>query len=167
MSDFLNRIDRQTTGNRCDVTPLFADAQAFAALVDDLVARVKGADFDRVAAIDALGFILGTAIAVRSDKGVIAVRKGGKLPIECARQEFVDYTKQHKSLELRPDMVRPGERVLLVDEWIETGAQVNAAIALIERLGGFIAGVATITIDAEVATGLAARGYRVFAAATA
>src|SRR4051812_21094160 len=162
--DSLSRIDRQTTGNRCDVTPLFADGEAFAALVDHLLDQMNGVAFDRVAAIDALGFILGTAIAVRAGKGVIAIRKGGKLPVVCERREFLDYTKQIKSLELRSDMVRPGERVLIVDEWIETGAQVQAAIALAEHCGAIVAGVVTINIDADAAEKLTANGYRVFAA---
>ena len=61
--------------------------------------------------------------------------------------EFVDYTGQRKSLELRAGALKPGTRVLVVDEWIETGAQVKAAIELIERQGGVVAGVATINVD--------------------
>jgi adenine phosphoribosyltransferase len=162
--DFLSLIDRQTTGNRCDVTPLFADGEALAALVDHLLAQMSGVPFDRVAAIDALGFILGTAIAVRAGKGVIAIRKAGKLPVACERREFVDYTKQTKSLELRPDILRRGERLLIVDEWIETGAQIKAAIELIEPLGAIVAGVVTINIDADAEENLKAKGYRVVAA---
>jgi adenine phosphoribosyltransferase len=164
MDSFLSRIDRQTTGNRCDVTPVFADAEAFAGLVDHLLGQMTAVAFDRVAAIDALGFILGAAIATRLGKGLIALRKGHKLPLAAMRESFVDYTGEAKSLEMRADIMRKGEAVLLVDEWIETGAQVRAAIALIERGGGRVSGIATINADADAAAALIARGYRIFAA---
>jgi len=164
MKDFLAAIDRQTTGNRCDVTPLFAEADAFSTLVDHLIAQTSALKFDRIAAIDALGFILGAAIATRLGKGLIALRKGEKLPLAAMREEFVDYTGQSKSLEMRPDILRPDERMLLVDEWIETGAQARAAIKLIERAGGAVAGIATINADSTAASDLIGRGYPVFAA---
>ena len=161
--DYLRLIDRDTTGRRCDVTPLFADPEAFSQLLGDLIRQFAGTEFDRVAAVDALGFILGTGLALRMGKGLIVVRKGGKLPVPADVAEFVDYTGQPKSLELRPDAVVRGSRVLLVDEWVETGAQVRAAISLIERRGGVVAGVASINIDAEAGAALTQSGYRCFA----
>jgi adenine phosphoribosyltransferase len=162
-SGYLRLVDRQTTGNRCDVTPLFADATAFWQLLEDLKCQLTGSEFDAVAAVDALGFILGTALAVRMHKGVIPVRKGGKLPVRTEFAEFVDYTGTRKSLELRPDAIRPGMRLLLVDEWVETGAQVRAAISLIERCGGVVVGVASINIDANAKANLQQLGYPCFA----
>jgi len=122
MKDYLRLIDTHTRGPRCEVTPLFADAAAFAALVSDLVAPFDAVKIDLVAGIDALGFILGTAIAIRLGKGFIPIRKGGKLPVQADRVDFVDFTGQSKSLELRAGAVQPGVKILLVDEWIETGA---------------------------------------------
>jgi adenine phosphoribosyltransferase len=150
--DYLHLIDTHTTGPRCDVTPLFGDYAAFAALVDDLAARFSDTAFDAVAGIDALGFILGTALAGRFEKGFIPLRKGGKLPVAVDQAEFVDYTGQLKTLELRRGAIPPGVRVLLVDEWIETGAQVKAAIRLVEGQGGVVAGIATINADRNEAT---------------
>jgi adenine phosphoribosyltransferase len=149
MSDrpYLALIDRETSGNRCDVTPLFADYAAFSALVDDLAALVERLAFDVVAGIDALGFILGTALALRCHVGFVPIRKGGKLPVAVDSVACVDYTGQRKTLELRRDALKPGTRVLLVDEWIETGAQAQAAIRLIEGQGGVIAGIASLHID--------------------
>jgi adenine phosphoribosyltransferase len=147
MKDYLGLIDVNTPGRRNDVTPLFADAAAFSELVTDLTAAFAPAEIDLVAGIDALGFILATAIAIRFGKGLVPIRKGGKLPVQADRQEFVDYTGKLKSLELRAGMLQPGNRILLVDEWIETGAQIKAAIALIERQGGILAGIAAINID--------------------
>ena len=122
--EYIARIDTSGRG-RYDVTPLFADARAFAALVDDLLAFAQPLSFEIVAGIDALGFILGSALAIRAGTGFIPIRKEGKLPVLTEREAFVDYTGTQKALELRPDAVLPGQRILVVDEWIETGAQVS------------------------------------------
>ena len=154
MSDrpYLALIDHNTNGARCDVTPLFGDYAAFSALVDDLAALVEPLAFDVVVGIDALGFILGAALALRIHTGFVPVRKGGKLPVAVDSAECVDYTGQRKTLELRRDALRPGTRALVVDEWIETGAQVRAVIQLIEGQGGVIAGIASLHIDDDEAT---------------
>jgi adenine phosphoribosyltransferase len=146
---------------RYDVTPIFADAAAFSALLDDMLAACADLEFDLVAGIDALGFALGAGLAARSGKGFLPVRKGGKLPVPADRMEFVDYTGERKSLEIRHDAITPGQRMLLVDEWIETGAQVAAAIALIERQGGVVAGVVTLHMDECERTRDLARRYSV------
>lgn len=145
--DYLRLIDTETPGGRCDVTPLFGEHTAFAALVEDLAARFGDTVVEVVAGIDALGFILGAALALRLRVGFLPIRKGGKLPVKVERAEFVDYTHQAKALELRAGALKPGARVLVVDEWIETGAQVRAAITLIEAQGGLVAGIAAIHID--------------------
>ena len=152
MDDYLRLIDKQTQGRRYDITPLFANFQAFSALVEDLIHPFAKIKFDCVAGIDALGFILGAAIAVRLEKGFVPVRKGGKLPVRTDVAEFVDYTAQNKSLELKVGAIRAGTRVLVVDEWVETGAQVQAAIELGEKQGGVVIGVATINIDDNAVT---------------
>ena len=148
---YIARIDTSGRG-RYDVTPIFADARAFAALIDDLLAFAQPLSFEVVAGIDALGFILGSALAIRAGTGFVPIRKEGKLPVLTESEAFVDYTGTKKALELRPDAVLPRQRVLVVDEWIETGVQVSAAIRLIERHGGVIAGIATIHIDANERT---------------
>lgn len=142
--------------NRCDVTPIFADAAAFAALIEDLVTGVQPLQVEAVAGIDALGFVLGAAIAAKLNVGLITIRKGGKLSAPADREEFVDYSGESKTLELGPGAAGPNQRILIVDEWIETGAQVSAAIALIQRAGGTVAGIATISMDENERT----RGLR-------
>lgn len=149
MKDYLRLIDTQTPGGRCDVTPLFADPTAFAQLVADLAAPFRAVPLDYVAGIDALGFILGAAIALHLQKGLIPIRKGGKLPVAVTAAQFVDYSGSEKTLELRRGSVRAGDNVLIVDEWVETGAQLQAAIHLIEGAGGIVAGIAAINIDAN------------------
>lgn len=163
VADYLQLIDHTTGGSRCDVTPLFADHVAFSALVSDIGEHFGEEAFDVVVGIDSLGFILGTAVALHAGKGFVPVRKGGKLPGMTDETSFVDYSKQLKSLELRHGAFAPGTRVLLVDEWIETGAQVNAAIELIERQGGIITGIATISMDENEATRALRKKYDCYA----
>ena len=164
MTKYLQLIDVNTQGSRNDVTPLFADHESFSALLDDISKQFSPSEFDYVAGIDALGFILGTAVALRSKKGFIPIRKGGKLPVETRSVKFVDYSGKQKSLEIRTDVISPGARILLVDEWIETGAQVKAAIELIESLMGVVAGVATINIDDNDVTQLLKKKYKCYEA---
>ena len=161
MRSYLRKIDTRTSGDRYDVTPLFADFDAFNALVSDLVDLHRMARPNVVACIDALGFILGTAIARELGVAIVPIRKGGKLPVEADRETFVDYSGQEKALELRPDAIAPDHRVLLVDEWIETGSQVSAAIRLLERRGGDIVGIATIHMDENENTDVIRQKYRV------
>lgn len=146
MKSYLGLIDTHSA-RRADVTPLFADSAVFSSLVDDLAHPFSEAGADLAAGIDALGFILGTAIAIRLGIGFVPIRKGGKIPAAVDSIELIDYTGQTKSLELRKGIVRSGMKVLLVDEWVETGAQVAAAAELIERSGGIVVGVCAINID--------------------
>lgn len=161
MKAYLSKIDTNTAGNRNDVTPLFADREAFSQLVDDLACPFRDAGVDAVVAIDALGFILGTAVAESLGVGLIPARKGGKLPVAVDRVAFVDYTGQRKTLELRTDALIAGMNVLVVDEWVETGAQVSAAIALIEKQGAHVAGIATICMDRNGSTSMLRTRYKV------
>jgi adenine phosphoribosyltransferase len=160
MNNYLRLIDTNTAGVRYDVTPLFSDYEAFTALVEDLARPFANTASDYVAGIDALGFILGTAVALRLQKGFVPIRKGGKLPVAVHRVAFVDYSGEAKSLEVRHDALPPGQKVLLVDEWVETGAQMQAAARLIERLGCAVIGVAAINMDDNAASGRLRETYR-------
>ena len=164
MNKYLHLIDTNTNGQRYDVTPLFADYDAFSALVDDISAAFDSKDFDYVAGIDALGFILGAAVTICAKKGFIPIRKGGKLPVETRSISFVDYSGMQKSLEIRVDAALLGARVLLVDEWIETGTQVHAAIELIKSQQGIIAGIATIKMDDNESTQILKKKYKCYQA---
>ncbi len=135
---------------RSDVTPLFEDPKVFSNLVSDLVKPLRGLKIDKVVAIDALGFVLGTAMAQKLGKGMVLARKGGKLPYEKSqiiRQAFTDYTKKRKALEMKKSSIKKGDKVIIVDEWIETGAQVRAVIKIVEKLGGRVVGISTICCD--------------------
>ena len=126
---------------------MLADAESFNQLIEDLASPFLEIELDYVACIDALGFILGTAIACRLEVGIIPIRKGGKLPVETYSKEFRDYSHEVKRLEIRKDILPANAHVLLVDEWIETGAKVRAAASLIESQRGSIVGIATINMD--------------------
>lgn len=147
--DYLSLIDRSKLHyKRSDVTPIFAEPAAFGTLVDDMLAPWRGLGEDekvqRVVGTDALGFIVGTAIALKLGVGFVPVRKGGKLPVKNERVSFRDYSGAEKIFELRAQPWPAGTRVLLTDEWIETGATASAAVELIERAGGVVAGIAAI-----------------------
>ncbi len=152
MKDYIKLIDTKTDGQRYDVTPLFGDIDAFSSLLEDLGSQFEGVEFGAVAAIDALGSILGAGIAQKFGKGLIPIRKGGKLPVNTHSVEFVDYSGKNKSLELRRGAFMPGTKLLLVDEWVETGTQIKAAIELIKMLDGVVVGIASINIDQNEST---------------
>jgi adenine phosphoribosyltransferase len=147
MRDYLRLIDINSSGPRTDVSPIFANHAALSALVDDLVQPFSSVQTELVAGIDALGFVLGAAIAVKLAVGFIPIRKGGKIPGAVDSLEFVDYTGLRKSLELRKGAIRSGAKVLVVDEWVETGAQIAAAVELVENGGGIVIGICAINID--------------------
>lgn len=147
--DYLSLIDRSKLHyKRSDVTPIFAEPAAFRALVEDLVApwvkETGEQKVERVVGTDALGFVVGTALALRLGVGFVPVRKGGKLPVRNERVAFKDYSGAEKAFELRASPWPAGTRVLLSDEWIETGATATAAVKLIEQAGGIVAGIVAI-----------------------
>jgi len=147
MKSYVELVNFAAPGGRCDITPVFASALGFQRLIDDLLAPFESASIQTVAGIDALGFILGTAAALKLGVGFVPVRKAGKLPDRCDSRRFVDYTGKEKGLELGLGAIAPGSRVLVVDDWIETGAQMRAAIALVEGQGGVVVGVCAFNID--------------------
>ncbi|TWI14051.1 adenine phosphoribosyltransferase [Aerolutibacter ruishenii] len=126
-----------------DITPLLADPAGFAWVIETLAAPWRGAGVDCVAGIEARGFILGAALARSLDAGFVPVRKPGKLPARVITQ---DYALEYGSdrLEIHEDAVRPGTRVLLVDDVLATGGTLLAARALLERTGATLVGAAVL-----------------------
>lgn len=126
-----------------DVTTLFNDARGFRMAVDTLLHPFAGRPIDRVAGLEARGFILGGAVAHQLGVGFIPVRKAGKLPHDRISQ---DYTLEYgtATVELHTDSFEPGESILIVDDLLATGGTAEAGIKLIERLGGKVAGCAFV-----------------------
>ena len=143
-----------------DPSTIYISASAFHALVDDLIAPFESSNIDVVAGFDAMGFVLGSAIATRLGKGFLTIRKAGKVPVETDVVDFVNYSGRTQQMEMRKPAFAPGTRVLLVDQWVETGGTMDAGIRLLERQGGVIAGIATVCVE-ETAAGAVYRGrYR-------
>ncbi|XP_040902829.1 adenine phosphoribosyltransferase [Toxotes jaculatrix] len=130
-----------------DPSRLYCNSQALADCVKDLLSPFHSDTIDLVAGIDAMGFILGASVATTLGKGFLAVRKAGHLCVATQSQNYTDYTGREKTLEVRLDALKPGVRVLLVDQWIETGGTMKAAIQLVERLGATVVGVAAVAIE--------------------
>jgi adenine phosphoribosyltransferase len=128
-----------------DITTLLGDAWAFRRAVDELVQPWAGQKIDMVAGIEARGFILGGAVAHQLSAGFVPVRKKGKLPHETVS---IAYSLEYgvDSMEVHKDAVRPGARVILVDDLIATGGTATAAIQLLRNIGAEVV-AAVFVID--------------------
>ncbi len=118
-----------------DITTLLGDAGAFRRAVDELVRPWAGSRIERVAGIEARGFILGGAMAHQLSAGFVPIRKRGKLPHSTVR---VAYSLEYgiDEMEMHTDAISPGERIILVDDLIATGGTAEAAVKLLRSLGG-------------------------------
>ncbi len=126
-----------------DVTTLFADPRGFRIAIDQMLHPYAGLPIDKVAGLEARGFILGGAIAHQLSVGFVPIRKKGKLPGTVISEHYqLEYGEA--VVEIHDDAIQPGERVLLVDDLLATGGTAAAGIRLIERLGGDITGCAFI-----------------------
>ena len=142
-----------------DPSSAYINASAFATIIDDLIEPFSPSSVDVVAGIDAAGFVLAGAIAVRLGKGVLTMRKGGKVPVEFDVVPMLNYSGRTQELEMRKPAFAAGARVLIADQWIETGGTMKAAIQLVERQGGIVAGIAAICVEDNRATRLIREKY--------
>lgn len=118
-----------------DITTVIQDPKGLKLAVDAMVDKVKNLDFDVVVGLEARGFIFGMPIAYLLGKSFVLVRKKGKLPCETISESYdLEYGKAE--IEIHTDSIKPGQKVVLVDDLIATGGTIEAAIKLIERLGG-------------------------------
>ena len=117
-----------------DITTLLGDARAFRRAIDELVQPWAGTKIDKVAGIEARGFILGGAVAHQLSAGFVPIRKKGKLPHDTVS---IAYSLEYgiDEMEMHRDAVAPGERVILVDDLVATGGTAAAAVALLKRSG--------------------------------
>ena len=137
-----------------DVTPLLRDPGALREVVDALAERFRGRGIDAVAGIESRGFIFGAPLALALGVGFVPIRKLGKLPARKLHREYaLEYGTN--ALEIHVDAVRPGERVLLVDDLLATGGTAHASAELLRELGADVAAVAFI-IELEFLAGRAA-----------
>src|SRR5207253_10788447 len=117
-----------------DITTLLGDARAFRRAVDEMVHPWAGSKIDKVAGIEARGFILGGALAHQVSAGFVPIRKKGKLPHATVR---IAYSLEYglDEMEMHIDAVQPGERVILVDDLIATGGTAEGAVKLLRQIG--------------------------------
>ncbi|MBB5118147.1 adenine phosphoribosyltransferase [Streptomyces eurocidicus] len=126
-----------------DITPLLADAKAFAALTDALAGLCERYGATKVVGLEARGFILGAPAAVRAGLGFVPVRKAGKLPGATLAQAY-DLEYGTAEIEMHADAVGAGDRVLVIDDVLATGGTAEASLRLIRRAGAEVAGVAVL-----------------------
>jgi adenine phosphoribosyltransferase len=128
-----------------DITTLLGDARAFRRSVDELVQPYAGTKVDKVAGIEARGFILGGAVAHQLSAGFVPIRKKGKLPHKAVS---IAYSLEYglDEMEMHEDAVAAGERVILVDDLIATGGTAEAAVKLLRQMGADIV-AAVFVID--------------------
>ena len=126
-----------------DITTLLGNPRAFRAAVDEMVQPYAGMKIDKVAGMEARGFILGGAVAHQLSTGFVPIRKKGKLPGQTISQAYkLEYGEA--VVEVHDDAMRAGEKVLLVDDLLATGGTAEAGIRLIERLGAQVIGCAFV-----------------------
>ncbi|MEO0960216.1 MAG: phosphoribosyltransferase family protein [Pseudomonadota bacterium] len=130
-----------------DPTSIYINGAAFHDLLDDLAAGLSGIEADVVAGLDAMGFVLGAALAGRLGLGFLPIRKAGKLCVDTDRVAFTNYSGRTQDMEMRLPAFAPDTRVLLVDQWVETGGTMAGAAELVARQGGQVAGIVAIAIE--------------------
>jgi adenine phosphoribosyltransferase len=120
-----------------DITPLLADARLFAGTIDLLTQNFESGSVDAVVGIDARGFIFAAAAAQKLNAGFVPVRKKGKLPFQTIEEDYaLEYG--HATVAMHVDALKPGARVLLVDDLLATGGTAAAAASLVKKLGAHI-----------------------------
>ncbi len=118
-----------------DITPLLQSAEGLKSSIDGLTSLVDPASYDVICGIESRGFIFGTALAYALGKGFIPIRKPGKLPSKTAAESYeLEYGTD--TIEVHTDAVKPGERVLMVDDLLATGGTMEAGLSLIRKIGG-------------------------------
>lgn len=126
-----------------DITPLLMAPEAFDHTIDVLAARYRDQDFTKILAIESRGFIFGAPLALRLNKGLVLVRKPGKLPAETVSQSYaLEYGVD--TLEMHKNALEKGERVIILDDLLATGGTLEATARLVEQVGAEVCEIATI-----------------------
>lgn len=124
-----------------DILPLMADGEAFKQATNELVAYAKDKQVDMVVGPEARGFIVGCPIAYDLGVGFAPARKKGKLPRKAISASY-DLEYGQSTLQMEADAIKPGQRVLIVDDLLATGGTISATIEMVEKMGGVVAGCA-------------------------
>jgi adenine phosphoribosyltransferase len=144
---------------KSDLTPLYNDPESFKSVCHDLATPFVGKGITKVLALDAQGFALGAGVALHLKAGLIFIRKGGKIAWETQSLQIRDYSGSAKVLEIAVGALLEIDKVLVVDDWSETGAQLRGAICLAEQVGATVIGAAAIHMDDRVLRDERLSGY--------
>ena len=148
-----------------DITSILQDAEGLHLAIDQLQSALEGIDFDVIAGTESRGFIFGMPLAYNLGKPFVLVRKKGKLPRETIEETY-DLEYGTATIEIHKDAVKPGQKVVLVDDLIATGGTIKAAAKLIERLGGEVVKMVFVMELAGLEGRKHLEGYDVFSAIT-
>lgn len=148
-----------------DITSILQDAEGLHMAIDQLQEALKGVEFDVIAGTESRGFIFGMPLAYNLGKPFVPVRKKGKLPRETIEETY-DLEYGTATIEIHKDAVKPGQKVVLVDDLIATGGTIKAAAKLIERLGGEVVKMVFVMELAGLEGRKLLEGYDVFSAIT-
>ncbi|MBP3621491.1 MAG: adenine phosphoribosyltransferase [Lachnospiraceae bacterium] len=118
-----------------DVTSVLESAEGFSLAIDEMNKLLEGVDYNLIAGAESRGFIFGAPLAYMNKKGFIPIRKKGKLPRETVEKSY-DLEYGSATIEIHKDAIKPGDKVVLVDDLIATGGTIEAAAKLVEELGG-------------------------------
>lgn len=132
-----------------DITPIFLNPAVYMHLINDLFSLFYTQKIDKLAAIEGRGFLLAAPLALKLNIGLALIRTKGKLQNQTYSQTYIDYSKSKKTLEIHCDSIQPAEKVLLIDDWLETGSTVHTAIKLVEKCGGTIVGIGCLIDDSS------------------
>lgn len=142
-----------------DVTSVLQDADGLKLAVDTMQEKIKDLDYDVVAGPESRGFIFGTPIAYNNHKPFVLIRKKGKLPCETVEIAY-DLEYGQAVIEMHKDSIKPGQKVLIVDDLIATGGTTEAMVKLIESLGGEVVGIVVLMELAGLNGRERLKGYR-------
>lgn len=142
-----------------DVTSVLQDADGLKLAIDTMQEKIKDLDYDVVAGAESRGFIFGTPIAYNNHKPFVLIRKKGKLPCETVEIAY-DLEYGQAVIEMHKDSIKPGQKVLIVDDLIATGGTTEAMVKLIESLGGEVAGIVVLMELAGLNGRERLKGYR-------
>lgn len=118
-----------------DITTVIQDAEGFQLAIEEMKKNLDGVEFDVIAGAESRGFIFGAPLAYAMNRGFVLIRKKGKLPCETVSQKY-DLEYGSAEIEMHKDSIKPGQKVVVVDDLMATGGTVEASIKLIEQLGG-------------------------------
>lgn len=118
-----------------DVTSVTEAPEGLKLAIDEMDALLDGVDYDLIAGTESRGFVFGAPLAYKNNKGLVLVRKKGKLPRQTVEMSY-DLEYGQATIEIHKDSIKPGDKVVLVDDLIATGGTIEAAAKLIESLGG-------------------------------